>query len=81
MDVVRVRRDALLAGAHQIVQRTLQLLFIRWRFLIENNQINRQPLQAPVFMGPQQLPDDSDVLCLVDPYQDDGQIAGNSVRP
>ena len=37
MDIVQVRRNALLAGAYKVVQRTLELLFVRWGFLIENN--------------------------------------------
>src|SRR5260370_33685908 len=38
-------------------------------------------LHPPVFMGTQQLPDYLDVLLIVDPRQNDWQIAGNSLRP
>ena len=53
----------------------------RRRALVQDHQIDRELLHPPVFVCPQQLADDAEVLDVVDPQQDDRQVAGNAVRP
>ena len=49
--------------------------------LVEDHEIDVEQLQPPVLVGAQQLADDVEVLDLVDPDHDDGQVAGDAVRP
>ena len=49
--------------------------------LVEDHEVDVEQLQAPVLVGAQQLADDVEVLDLVDPDEDDRQVAGDAVRP
>jgi hypothetical protein len=51
------------------------------RFLVQDHEIDREPLHAPVLVRAQELPDDLAVLDLVDPDQHDRQISRDSMRP
>jgi hypothetical protein len=79
--VTRFRRETLAAGANQFVELALQVLIIRRRLFVQNYHINRQLLQTPVFVRPQQLPDNAHILRLINAGKHDGKIPGNPVRP
>ena len=49
--------------------------------LVDDDEVDAEPLHAPVFMRAQQLANLGDVLDLVDAQQDDRQVAGNAERP
>ena len=54
---------------------------IRRRAFIENDQIHREALGAPILMRPQQLLDELHVVVIVNSHQNDRQIPGYSIRP
>ena len=70
-----------LARAHECLERILEVLGVRGAMLVENHEIDVQELQPPVLVRAEQLPDDIQVLGLVDPNHDDGQVAGDPVGP
>ena len=74
-------RDRRLAGPDHCLQRGLELLRVGVRPLVQNDQIDCQPLQAPVLVRAEKLPDDAPILRLVDADQDDREVAGNPVGP
>ena len=49
--------------------------------LVHDDQVDAEPLHAPVFMSAQQLANLGHILHLVDAKKDDRQIAGNAERP
>ena len=49
------------------------------RLLVEDDEVHRQPLHAPVLVRAEELADDVPVLGLVDPDQDDREVAGDAV--
>ena len=76
-----VRGKPQLAAAHERFQGALQLLSIRRRLFIHDDHVGGQLLHTPVFMRAEQLPDDLDILRVVDARQHNGQIAGDAVGP
>ena len=48
---------------------------------VQNDQIHRQLLHAPVFVRLEELADDLQILDLIDPTHDDRYVARNAVRP
>ena len=63
------------------LQGLLQILRVGRRVLVDDHEIHRQLFHPPVFMGAQQLADDLQVLDVVDPADDDRQVAGNAEGP
>jgi hypothetical protein len=49
--------------------------------LVQDDQLGRQPLHAPVGVRLDQLPDDLDLLRVADVEQDDRRVARNAVAP
>ena len=49
--------------------------------LVDDHDIDVEPLETPVLVRPQQLPNDVDVVELVDADHHDRQVAGDPVRP
>ena len=76
-----VAREGGPARSDQPLERPLEILKIRRRLLVEDDQVDREPLQPPVLVRAQELADDAAVLHLVDANEHDGQIAGDPVRP
>ena len=74
-------RRSQLVGAHQGFQRDLQVLHIRSRLFVDDDQVNRHLLHPPVFVGLQQLLDEVEFLDLRDADQHDWQVAGNTLTP
>ena len=70
-----------LARPDQRLERRLELLHVGVRPLVQNDEIDRQPLQAPVLVRAEELSDDASILRLVDADQDDGEVAGDPVGP
>ena len=68
-------------AAHGRLDRDLQVLHVGRSALVDDDQIDREPLHAPVLVGAQQLADLGDVLDVVDPQQHDRQVAGDRMRP
>jgi hypothetical protein len=64
-----------------MIDRALQVLQIGRSAIVHDHEIDRQPLQPPIFEGAQQLPHNIKVLGAVDPEQNDRQVAGNAMRP
>jgi hypothetical protein len=63
-----------LARPDQGLQGGLELLGVGVRPLVENDEIDRQPLEVPVLVRAEELPDDASILRLVDADQDDRQV-------
>ena len=59
----------------------MQVFGVRRAVLVDDHEIDVEQLEAPVLVGAQQLPDDVDVVELVDANDDDRQVAGDAVRP
>src|SRR5271170_8042825 len=76
-----VRRKTQLAATYQRFQRILQLLHVGCGFLVDDDDVCRQLLHPPVFVRAQHLADDVHVVGIVNPRENDRQIAGNSLRP
>ena len=70
-----------LAGAHQCLERILQILHVRGLALVQDHQIDRKAFQAPVFMRAQQLPHDRNVRGIINSDEHDRQISGDAERP
>ena len=49
--------------------------------LVEDDEVDVEQLESPVLVCPQQLSNDVEILRLVDPHQDDGEIARDAVGP
>ena len=79
--VVRIGREAQLTAANERFERTLQILLIRACFFVDDDHVGRELLCAPVFMRSQQLTDHVEIVGVVDARQNDGQVAGNPLRP
>ena len=74
-------RDGRLAGSDQRLEEDLEILHVRRRALVQDHEIDRELLQPPVFVGPQKLADDGDVIRLVDLDDHDGNVTGDSMSP
>jgi hypothetical protein len=70
-----------LAHADHGFQANLKILRIGGRPLVQDDEVDRQLLQPPIFVRPQHLTDDVGLLGVVDLHQDDRQIAGNAMGP
>ena len=70
-----------LARPHEGLERVLEVLGVGGAVLVEDHEVDVEELQPPVLVGAEQLPDDVEVLGLVDPHQDDGQVARDAVGP
>ena len=78
---VALGREDRLAGPDERLERVLQVLRVRRAVLVEDHEVDVEELQPPVLVGAEQLADDAEVLELVDPHQDDRQVARDAVRP
>src|SRR5438477_5141657 len=70
-----------LARPHCRLESDLKVLNIGGRPVVKDHEINGQLLHPPVFMRSQQLADDGNVLDVVYPRQNDGNVAGNALSP
>src|SRR6266508_4371436 len=70
-----------LARAEQCLQQRLQILNVRWRALVQDDQIDRELLHPPVLVRAEKLPHDAHVLGLVDLNEHDRKVARNPVSP
>ena len=70
-----------LARADEGLERNLQVLGVGGAVLVDDHEVDVEELQPPVLVGAEQLADDVEVLGLVDPHQDDGQVARDAVGP
>src|SRR5437899_2477412 len=70
-----------LARAEQRLQQRLQILNVRWRALVQDDQIDRELLHPPVLVRAEELPHDAHVLGLVDLNEHDREVARNPVSP
>ena len=64
-----------LARPDQGLERIVEVPGVGCVMLVEDHEIDVEELQPPVLMRAQQLPNDVEVLSLIDPDQDDGQVA------
>src|SRR5271165_1966655 len=70
-----------LARPHRRLEGDLKVLNIGRYPSVQDHEINGQLLHPPVFMRSQQLADDGNVLDVVDPHQNYGNVAGNVLSP
>ena len=70
-----------LARPHQGLERVVEVLGVGGAVLVEDHEVDVEELQPPVLVRTEQLPDDVEVLGLVDPHHDDGQVARDAVGP
>ena len=63
------------------LERVVEVLRVGGAVLVDDHEVDVEQLQPPVLVGAEQLADDVEVLGLVDPHQDDRQVAGDAVRP
>src|SRR5438270_8763738 len=70
-----------LARPHCRLEGDLKVLNIGGCPFVQDHEINGQLLHPPVFMRSQQLADNGNVLDVVDPHQNDGNVAGNALSP
>src|SRR3990170_8086227 len=70
-----------LARPDQRLKRGLELLSIGVSLLVQNDEIDRQPLHAPVLVSAQELSDDLSILGFVDSDQDDRDVPGDLLSP
>ena len=59
----------------------VQGLAVNRNILVQDDQIHRQPLHAPIGVRLDQLPDDFDLFRVADAEQDDRRVAGNAIAP
>ena len=70
-----------LARPDQRLERRLELLRVGVALLVQDHEVDREPLQAPVLVRAEELADDASVLRLVDADQHDRKVAGDPVGP
>ena len=73
--------QARLAGPDLGLQSGLEILSVGRGLFVQDHEIDRQLLHPPVFVGAEELSDDTLILGFIDADQNDRQIAGNSVPP
>jgi hypothetical protein len=78
---VRRRTPPRLARANERVERVLQLLEVRARAFVQDHQVDREVLRAPVLVRADELARDAQVAGLVDLHQHDRQVARDAERP
>ena len=78
---MRVVAEDRLARPHDRFECVLEVSAVRRAVLVEDHEVDVEQLQAPVLVGAQQLPDDVEVLDLVDSNEDDRQVAGDARGP
>ena len=76
-----VHRLGFEAHRHQTQDLVLQHLPIAGAVFVPDHQVHRQPLQAPVGMGLDELAHQLDIGQVADAQQHDGQVAGNGIAP
>ena len=76
-----LRPRALRTTPDELFERCLELLSVGSALLVQDHEVDRKPLRAPVLAGTEALPHDVPVLWLVDADEDDRQIPRDSVRP
>ena len=81
MTRVAIMGQTRLTRSHQGLECLVEALGVRCAMLVEDHEVDIEELQPPVLMGAQQLANDVEILDLVDPHQDDGEIAGDAVGP
>ena len=79
--LARLLERAGLARPDDRLEEVLEAVRIRRPVLVDDHEIHVQQLQPPVLVRPEQLPDDVDVIGLVDPDEHDREVAGDAVRP
>jgi hypothetical protein len=67
--------------ANAPLEPVLQLVAVGEFVLVQDHQVDRQTLPAPVLVGSEELADDLPVPDLVDPREDDGPVSRNPVTP
>ncbi len=72
---------ARLGGADRGFDGLLQIGSVGRRSIVEDDEINGQALETPVFLRTQQLLDDFKVVLVVYADEDDGKVAGHAERP
>ena len=70
-----------LARPHRRLEGDLKVLNIGRCPFVQDHEINGELLHPPVFMRSQQLADDGNVLNVVNPHQNNGNVAGNALSP
>ena len=73
--------QARLAGPDLGLQSALEILSVGWGLFVQDHEIDRQLLHPPVFVGAEQLTDNTLVLGFIDADEHNRQVAGNSVPP
>ena len=68
-------------GLDQLLQLFPKRLLIAARLLVEDHQIDRQPMHPPENAGLESLTDEGDFPRLADGDQHNGQISRDAVRP
>ncbi len=69
------------AGGDQAYDLVLEVLAIARRVLVPDHQIDHEPLDSPVGVGLHELSDELDVFLVVDPQENDRQVAGDPLAP
>jgi len=59
----------------------MQLLGVGVGHLIDDDQIDRQVLQRPIFMSADQLPDQINLIVVINLRDHDRQVTGDTQRP
>ncbi len=67
--------------AHQGLQSDLEVLHVGRAPLVQQDEIEAEPLGAQIFAGFRQLACEPELLCIRDTHQDDRQVARNAERP
>jgi len=76
-----IGRQPKLASVYQRFESALQVLQVGWRFFINDYDIRRKLFHPPVFLRAQQLPDQANVVFIIDARKDDREIARNPLGP
>ena len=66
---------------YERIERALQLLDIRRPLFVDDDHVGSKLFHAPVLMRPEQLPYQVQILRVIDPREDDWQVAGDSLPP
>ena len=71
----------MVARPHEIEQRFLQRLRIRRRMVVEDDQVEGEPLGAQVFVRVQGLAHERKITRVTDPHDENRQVAADAVSP
>jgi hypothetical protein len=75
------RVSARLARPQYRLQSALKIGGVGRGAFVQNHQIDGQSLHPPVLVGAEKLPDDFQMLDLIDAHQDDWQVTRDAMRP